>query len=173
MSGAKTMPDGQPSMGEKPFWSDDFDMDLPKIIPDALDLLGDVAEWELWTTGHPDRRYGNLNHPDVWNGDDAMLAYFGFHGPRKPPHCVGSDGQVRCSVWEAFRDAWPHHYLMLVEFKPIWNTFVLSQSFDEIMWDLRGWREQSGVASAARHKVRQSITTAADRLREFAADQLA
>ena len=29
-------------MADPKFWSDDFDMDLPKIIPDAKELLGEL-----------------------------------------------------------------------------------------------------------------------------------
>ena len=48
-------PNSPASMSTDPvprFWSDDFDMDLPKIIPEARERLGKYADLELVTHGH-------------------------------------------------------------------------------------------------------------------------
>jgi hypothetical protein len=125
-------------VGDVPFWSDDFDMDLPKIFPDARRLLGDLGDIELVTVGKPDKN-GRLNHPAVWNGDHSMLSFFGFKRPRKPDLYWSSDGLVRCTAWEAFRDAWSHNYLIQVEQRPVWDTGPLWPHFQTIMYRVRGW----------------------------------
>lgn len=125
---------------ERPFWSDDFDMDLPKIFPDARRLLGDLGDIELVTVGTPDAN-GRLNHPSVWNGDHSMLAFFGFKSPAKPEfYATGRYTEVRCTAWEMFRDAWPHGYLIQVEGYPIWDTTHIWPHFEAIMWSVRGWQ---------------------------------
>lgn len=155
-------------MAEWPFWSDDFDMDLSKVVPDARDLLGDLADLELVTEGHT--THGRLNHPAVWNGDRTMLSWFGFGAPFRPSAMItgAPDVLVTCTAWEAFRDAWPHGYLIQVMQRPIWDTFALRPQFDEIMGDLRGWRPWPSGAKRDRATVRQSIVRAAKRLRAVA-----
>lgn len=147
---------------ESPFWSDDFDMDFPKIFPDARQALGELGDVELWGAGRPDKN-GRLNHPAVWNGDDTMLSFFGFRSSRKPGHYV-CDEEVQCTAWDVFRDAWPHGYLITVERRPVWDTFRLRRQFDAIMWDLRGWRSQPTEAAKAKDAVMRSYRLA---IREF------
>jgi hypothetical protein len=125
-------------MSDTPFWSDDFDMDLPRILPEARELMGALGDVELVTTGKPDKN-GRLNHPAVWNGDRSMLAFFGFKNPCRPEQMAAPGvGEVRCTAWEAFRDAWPHQYLIVIERRAIWDTGPLWKHFETIMWDLRG-----------------------------------
>ena len=151
-----------------PFWSDDFDMDLPKIIPSARETLGDRASIEMVTTGTPDERTGRLNHPAVWNHAQGMVAFFGFRSPRRPPGMVAPGaGDIRCTAWEAFRDAWPHGYLMIVEGTLVWNTFGLQDSFATIMFHLRGWRHDPEADAAARRLVAESYAAAVRRFGEL------
>lgn len=63
-----------PYTGPARFWADDFDMDLPRIIPRLDDVLGDTAGVRLWTHGHTS--HGRLNHPSVWNGGGASHGAF-------------------------------------------------------------------------------------------------
>ncbi len=157
---------------DAPFWSDDFDMDLPKIIPEARDIVGDLSDLELWTIGNPDRRLGNLNHPCVWNGDATMLAYFGIRSPYVPGGMVAPGSQpIRCTVWQAFRDAWPHSYLMHVERRPIWDTFALRKEFDDIMFDLRGWDRRPEKAKRGRDNTRASLGSAVKALRRLISER--
>lgn len=127
-----------PRTADRPMWCDDFDMDLPKVLPDARALFGDLAEVELQTyCNHP--TFGALNHPVVWNHDDGLVAYFGFRSPRKPEACWTSAGIIRCSVWEAVRDAWAHHFVMVVEGRRVLDANGLWRPFETIMWGVRGW----------------------------------
>lgn len=154
------MPD-RTQTADLPFWSDDFDMDLPKILPNARELLGPLAGVELVTTGRPDERTGRLNHPAVWNHDQGVVAFFGFKSPRRPEMMVApSAGWVRCTAWEAFRDAWSHQYLMIVEGALVWDTFLLWPPFETIMCHLRGWRKDSGGDAAARRQLAHSYEAA-------------
>lgn len=127
-------------MCEHPFWSDSFDMDLLKVIPNAREIIAPVADLELTTTGH--LTHGRLNHPCVWNHDLGLVAFFGFGDPRRPEVFVTSAPVVRCTAMEAFRDAWAHSYVMLVEGRPIWDAGALWSGFQDIMWDLRGWEQR-------------------------------
>ena len=130
-------------MTDAPFWSDDFDMDFPKIFPEARRLMGDLGDLDLVTVGTADKN-GRLNHPSVWNGDHAMLAFFGFKSPARDLFYASPRAQeIRCTAWEAFRDAWPHGYLIHVERHPIWDTGPLWKHFETIMWDVRNWGHPS------------------------------
>lgn len=142
---------------DPPFWSDDFDMDFPKIFPDARKLLGTLGDVELVTTCHPCKT-GRLNMPTVWNGDHSMLSFFGFKTPARPPfYATSRETVITCTAWEAFRDAWPHGYLIQVERQPIWDTFPLWKHFETLMWDVRNWGHPSSRnIPAARHAVMKS-----------------
>jgi hypothetical protein len=155
-------------MPDAPFWSDDFDMDLPKVIPDARDLLGDLADLELTTEGGSTK--GRLNHPCVWNGDRTMLSWFGFGAPYRPSQMITGrqEALITCTAWEAFRDAWPHGYLIQVMQRPVWDTFPLQYHFDVIMGDLRGWQPRPSGAKRSREVVGRSIVQAVKRLRAVA-----
>lgn len=157
---------------DHPFWSDDFDMDLPKVFPQARDLFAGIDAVELWTTGTPDRQRGNLNHPDVWNSDHTMLSFFSFgRGPCRPAFYSGHDSEVSCTLWGALRDAWPHGYLLQIMQQPVWDTFQLRPQFDTLMYDLRGWGKGTAVERSAadvahaRRVVLQSLALAAGRAR--------
>lgn len=147
-------------MSERPFWSDDFDMDLPKVIPGAREALGRWGDVKL-VTEQTGRRDGNkgLIHPCVWNGDTSMLAFFGFRTPARPSGLVtGSNAEiVECTAWEAFRDCWTHSYRLHVVQTPVWDTFPLRPDFDDIMFDLRGWDSRKAKAERAKKKALLSI----------------
>jgi hypothetical protein len=115
------------------FWSDDFDMDLPKIIPGAKELLGDLADIELLTHGHA--TYGGLNHPSCWNASSGSVAFFGRTAPHKPTHYFTSDPTVRCTLWEAIRDAWVHDFVLMFEGNPVWTPQY--HHFQPIMFHIR------------------------------------
>ncbi|HLF10635.1 MAG TPA: hypothetical protein VJA26_05425 [Gammaproteobacteria bacterium] len=120
------------------FWSDDFDMDLPKVIPDARDRLGEHADLELVTYGGT--THGRLNHPCVWNHPLGSVSFFGRGDPRIPSdYYHGHKELVKCTLWEAVRDAWPHSNVILFECRPIWKDQW--EHFEPLMSHLRGWRE--------------------------------
>lgn len=151
-------------MTAHPFWSDNFDMDLPKVIPGAREIVGDLAGVKLVTQGHTTD--GRLNHPSVWNDRLGMVAFFGFKSPARESFYHSSEPTVECTVWEAFRDAWAHSYVLIVEREPIWDTFALRSEFDTILYVERGW----GVPTEAGRdlSVRKSTLTlkaAVERLR--------
>jgi hypothetical protein len=130
-------------VAERAFWSDDFDMDLPKIFPDARKMLGDLGDIELMTSGTPCSRTGRLNHPCVWNHDDGRVAFFGFGNPGRDTnyYVAPRTADITCTAWEAFRDAWAHSFVMVIDRQFVWDTAALWPRFEAIMWDLRGWGE--------------------------------
>jgi hypothetical protein len=118
------------------FWSDDFDLDLPKVIPDARACLGYLAELELVTHGH--ETHGRLNHPSVWNHELGSVSFFGRGNPHKPDGYWTRDPIVRCTLWEAVRDAWCHDNVILVESVPVlYGQWI---HFEPLMWHTRKWR---------------------------------
>jgi hypothetical protein len=154
-------------MDDCPFWSDDFDMDLPKVIPEAREICAPIGGITLWTTGHT--THGALNHPNVWNWDGGSVAFFGTRGICKPESYWTNSETVKCTAWEAIRDAWPHSYIMIVDGCAIWDAGRLWHHFETIMWDLRGWRKQPRQREYARRAVVRSLRRAVDRLAEIAA----
>jgi len=132
------------------FWSDDFDMDLPKIIPDAKQLLGEHADLQLYT--HGSKTFGRLNHPVVWNTEIGLVAYFGRSSPMKPAMSYTDREIVRCTLWEAVRDAWAHTIIVVFEgSNPIWDGSKTYKQFEPIMYHIRGWRPLSD-ADLGKHK---------------------
>lgn len=124
-------------MSDAKFWSDDFDMDLPKVVPGTRDLLGDLADLVLFT--HGGSTHGRLNHPTVWNTEVGTTAFVGLQCPVKPAPYVTMDPVVECTLWELVRDAWAHDYYVIFEgdtciWIPQW------QIFSELMNYTRGWR---------------------------------
>src|SRR5262245_10946574 len=116
------------------FWSDDLDMDLLKVVPRAADVLATVKA-PLWPYGGTS--HGRPNHPAVWDA-----AYFGTDdtGSWKPASYYTSQPLVECTWAEVVRDAWPHTYLVVVDWVPVWNAGALSGMFTKLMYDLRGWQ---------------------------------
>ncbi len=148
---------------DRPMWCDGFDLDLPKVIPDAREIVGDLGDVTLWTMGNTTD--GVLNHPNVWHGRYGLEAFFGFSAPARPPGHVASGELVRCTAWEALRDAWPHQYLLHIERQPLWNTPELWPQFETIAGDFRGWASRPKDAAAAHDVVRQSFRHAVALLR--------
>jgi hypothetical protein len=122
------------------FWSDGFDMDLPRIVP-LDDALGTAADIPLWT--HGGESYGRLNHPSVWNDNAGLVAYFGTTPGTtgKPESCYTPWPVVECTWREVARDAWVHTYLVLVDGEPIWDTTRFLNAFDALMYHVRGYRK--------------------------------
>jgi hypothetical protein len=154
---------------DRPFWADSFDIDLPKVFPDLREELGALGDVTLFTEGRPCSKTGGLNHPAVWNGDHAMLAYFGFSGPSRPGGLVApSAAEIRCTAWEAFRDAWPHNYVVIVEREPVWDTSALQHQFETILLAERKWAAVASQRLAeARTDVRHSFVRAVRRLEQI------
>lgn len=123
------------------FWADDFDMDLPKVLPDLDDILGDTASMPLWTYGGTS--HGRLNHPSVWgNPEGHMDAFFGLSPDTvgKPDSYYTDDELVECTWREAVRDAWSHNYVIVVADRDVWDAWRWRSWFTDLMYDLRGVR---------------------------------
>jgi hypothetical protein len=133
-----------------PFWSDNFDMDLLRLFPKLPEALGPVAGGRLWTYGGVTG--GRLNHPAVWNANVGLVSLF---WTRKPEHARDAGGfvdiegrltnasLVECTFLEMIRDAWPHQNALILERHILWKT--PRDHFDEILYDLRGWRKSDRV----------------------------
>lgn len=125
-------------MSDPKFWSDELDMDLPKVIPEAKQLLGAAADMELVTTGST--THGRLNHPSCWNHDLGNVAFFGRESPARPSHYWCQDAVVKCTLWEAVRDAWCHDVVIVFETRtPIWDGSKTRLEFDQLMSHMRKW----------------------------------
>jgi hypothetical protein len=119
------------------FWSDDFDTDLLKVIPDAAQVLAQV-DTPMWTYGGTS--HGRLNHPSVWQTHDGMTAYFGTDdsGHWKPESFWTDRPLVQCTWAEVARDAWVHHYRIVVDWVVVWDATRFQSTFMRLMYDLRG-----------------------------------
>lgn len=137
---------------DPPMWCDGFDMDLPKIVPEAKAALGELAVLDLLTYGHT--THGRLNHPSVWNHSLGMVAF--FWRPTRPTckpagYYTGNDAPVPCTLWEAIRDAWVHDFVLIFEHDPVWDGDT-REHFDPLMWHIRGWGDPLPEAKAAEHR---------------------
>ncbi|GAA0720144.1 hypothetical protein Drose_06425 [Dactylosporangium roseum] len=148
------------------FWSDDLDADLLKVVPRAAGVLDQVTA-PLWTYGGT--THGRLNHPSVWGSHRGPVAYFGADdsGAWKPDSYWTAQPLVECTWAEVARDAWVHSYVIVVDWVPIWNAWLLGGTFMRLMYDLRGWTPlPAREADRLRGKVLASLIAATEQLRE-------
>lgn len=118
-----------------PFWSDDFDLDLLKIIPETEEIIGDLADQVLYTHGSSAK--GRLNHPSVWNHPLGFVAFFGLSGPAKPEVYHSFEPVVECTVLEMLRSAWVQSWVPIVEGYQL-PQIGAHADFDPIMFHVRG-----------------------------------
>lgn len=148
------------------FWSDNFDMDLLKILPGLPEWLGDAADIPMWTRGA--ESYGRLNHPSVWNDPVGFVAFFGLTaGDTGKPGANWTDSPVvECTWLEVLRDAWPHGYAIVVDGQTLWNAGRWQNAFLSLMYDLRGQQKMpDGHADRARLRLLGDLLTATRALR--------
>lgn len=146
-------------------WCDDFDADLPKLVPDAIDYLGDMAGVKLRTRSKPTN--GRINCPSSWWTDHGLTAFFTTDrwGNPEPPGYVTFDPVVYCTFWEAVRDEWCHDAVMVVNGQFVWKS--PGDLMMQLMFDVRGWGEPLDEArrGAIQDHVRASLSAATERLR--------
>ena len=156
-------------MGTPDLWCENFDLDLPKVIPGALVALGDTADQVLFT--HAAVTNGRINLPAAWNENDGMASYFGFKSPANPPGHYTERPVVECTFWEALRDLWIHQHLLMVEGVLVWNaTFNSSvgQAFEVLMYKMRNWRPvPDGDVEKNQTIVRESLREASRLMRSL------
>lgn len=154
----------------EPFWSDNFDSDLLKVVPRTVEALGPAADVQLWTHGRTTA--GRLNHPACWNDATGMIAFFGLAPDAigKPDSYYAGNGQelVECTFLEAVRDAWAHSYNIVVA-----RTIILywgrpaqwHDLFEPLMYHIR-CRTLLEPAHVHRlqHRVMTELSAAADKL---------
>jgi hypothetical protein len=120
-----------------PFWSDDFDMDLPRIVPGWLDILGETASVALKTHSHT--TMGRINLPSCWNEEIGLVSYLGFESPCKPDWYYTAEPVVECTFAEAVRDCWAHSTIMRIDGSSLIRGDMMREVFDPIMYHRRGW----------------------------------
>lgn len=149
--------------GDGPLWCHDFDADLPKVVPSALEALDAMAEVELRTYAAPTN--GKINCPCAWHTDMGLTAFFAT--PNRsivPAGYVGGREVVACTFWEAVRDEWIHDSVIVVNRRFVWKP--PSELMMRLMFDLRGWGEplSDEQRDEDQEHVRRSLVAAAGRL---------
>lgn len=152
------------SAASGPLWCEDFDADLPKVVPGALDALGDAADVELRTYSRPTN--GKINCPAAWHTDLGLTAYFStpdFGQPQPLGYVTVKEALVPCTFWEVVRDEWIHGQVVVVNRRWVWtppNDLMM-----RLMYDLRGWTALDDLkrVEIQRHVV-ASLEAASERL---------
>lgn len=156
-------------------WCDNFDLDLYKVLPEAQEILAQVADVKLYT--HGDQKDGALNHPSCWNYYLGMVAFFGFIPTHIKPESFYTDKEVvACTFEQAVRDCWPHNYTVLLsvfvpgqagQIVPIWSTGTVEMKnhFYTILKFTRKWGDvPNEEVFRAKSRVLDSLRSAAGRL---------
>ncbi|HSX23180.1 MAG TPA: hypothetical protein VLE97_10455 [Gaiellaceae bacterium] len=150
-------------------WCDDFDADLPKVVPGALEALGVMADVEMRTYCYPTN--GRINCPAAWHTNLGLTAYFStpdFGQPQPFGYVTAKQDLVPCTFWEVVRDEWIHDAVVVVNRQWVWSPPV--KLMMDLMYDLRGWTALDDLSRAAiRRHVLDSLAAAADRLRAVVA----
>jgi hypothetical protein len=144
--------------------SEDWDGDLLRVIPEAAEIIAPVAGVKLVTYGSADEQ-GRLRHPSTWNDYNGSLAFFDFDAEppavSKPEEFWTDSPIVRCTALEAFCDAWPHHYVLLLRQAPVWNTFELRTLIMNLIMDARVRAHNQAspflVSDEARQEARKKV----------------
>jgi hypothetical protein len=133
-----------------PFWSDDFDMDLLKVLPDALRIVDDQSDARLWTCGGS--THGRLNHPSYWNGLGAIVWNYEpqLQRDRSSTSIQGyatKDPLIECTWLELLRDVWAHGigFVLITRANAGGEKFpAFSRNhFYSIMANRRGWTHEN------------------------------
>lgn len=147
-------------------WCEDFDADLPKVVPGALECLGDAAWIELLTYSHATN--GRINCPAAWWTDHGLTAFFAtpeWGAPAPAGYWPGQSELVVCTFWEAIRDEWIHDAAIAVNGRLIWKS--PAQLMTRLMFDLRGWTQlDEATRVETQEHVRASLAAAARRIVE-------
>ena len=148
-----------------PLWCADFDADLPKVVPQAMEILGDLADLELRT--YATETNGRINCPCAWHTEHGLTAFFstpGWGGPA-PPGYMTDKPLIDCTFAEVVRDEWIHDSAVVVNGRLVWKP--PSELMMRLMFDLRGWKVLSDEERAeTRGYVRASLAAAVQRLEE-------
>lgn len=138
----------------EPFWSDDFDMDLLAVFPEAEALLAPVGGLLLRTRSS--LTHGRINCPDAWNTRHGLASYFSLaeRGPDDNPswpaplHHHSTHLVAVCTGLEVIRDLWVHQHVMMVDGTLLWKAASLRSDFDRLMGQRRryGWLSDEAVA---------------------------
>jgi hypothetical protein len=145
-------------------WCDTFDTDLLKVVPGALEALGDTAGVELLTRSR--LTGGRINHPSCWNTDHGIAAFFWTGPGHEPPSSyVTGEAVAECTFLEAVRDEWVHDCVIVVNRQVVWRPPVGLMT--RLMYDLRGWGTPltDALRAETRGHVLASLDVAARRLR--------
>ena len=157
-------------MADRPMWCDDFDMDLPKVVPGARAVFGELGDVILWT--HSTTTHGVINCPSGWHDQEGIVSFFGFRDPAKPASYWTNAPVVQCTVWEAIRDLWVHNHVLILEGQAVWNAYSIVENFETIMMAVRRWGAPNHLVSPNRKRIAQlrtlmSLRVAAARIGEL------
>lgn len=132
-------------------WCDTFDADLPKVVPGAIEALGEAAKIQLRT--YSTLTGGKINCPSAWNTYDGLAAFFWTCDEGRPDASYVTDSPVAgCTFLEAVRDEWVHGALVVVDHLIVWRPRPRWQL--KLMDDLRG---HVVLEDAEREEIRQSV----------------
>lgn len=155
-------------MSRLPFWSDELDIDLLKILPETEAVLGRAAEAILYTRGSTSR--GRLHHPVVWNAAHGSVAYFGTVRDRypEPSGYVSTQEIVEATLLEALRSAWFQRWTMVLGGRQVWTPFA-------DFWAIIGYKRSEGwhcSPAAERDRILADLTAALAQTAEDVAQQV-
>lgn len=125
-----------------PFWSDDWEGDLLKLVPGVREALGDAEGVTLYTYDGS-LTHGRINLPCVWNTDHGLTAYFGVRRGYafKPPHAFTTEACVECTWLEVLRDVWSHDYCVVVDGRVVLAADAFYAVFYPMLEEARGWKK--------------------------------
>lgn len=143
-------------------WCDDLDVDLIRVVPGAVEALGDAADVQLRTFSN--LTDGTINHPACWSTDFGFTSFFWTDELYRPPASYRTDApEVGCTFLEAIRDEWVHSCLIAVNRRIVWRP--RPGWLDRLMYDVRGITVlEDNIREQIREAVRDSLRTAAAKL---------
>lgn len=154
-----------------PFWSDELDIDLYRLVPEARDAIGEDANVTLYT--YCDKKtHGRINHPALW-GRGAWASCIVstaselIHKPERM--AAPAEAVTECTFEELCRDAWLHHYSAILDAEFRLLLCHERRWFNALMYSARRW---GGVSDKDVYKAKQASLKAIEGSRRGLHDAL-
>jgi hypothetical protein len=137
-----------------PFWSDDFDGDLYRLLPEVEEFVAPAAAIRMWT--YSGLTHGRINCPTAWHTARGLTSFFTLVEGRDPRpdrrYYVGTDEPVECTGEEFFRDLLSHGHIAVVD-----NVVVdfgrLQASYFALLFHVRGHGNEQKATKARPHLI--------------------
>ena len=109
---------------------------MPKVVPGAIEALGETAAVPLTTYSR--LTDWKINCPSTWSTIYGFTSFFWTASDHSRDACYVTDApEATCTFGEAVRNEWVDSSVICVNGQPVWTPPV--RMMEALMFDVRGW----------------------------------